>query len=470
MLNANIHTNANKIDLKLESTLKELQLWQVEIDLNGSGNDLIKLFDADPLLPGVICTREGDYVGMISRSTFFDHMSRPYSLGLYSQRPVDSLYNKLHPKLFFLAEDTTIVTATQKALERSQNLIYEPILVICKDGKNRVLDFHQLVVANSYIHALTLAQLQQAEKKTEAAKTDLRSLQEKYSRSLHNDKMASLGQLVAGIAHEINNPVNFITGNLVHTAEYTQELLHLVNLYQKYCPHPEEEIQTVLQEIDLDFLTVDLPNILLSMQMGAERIKQIILSLRNFSRLDEAEQKIVDIHEGIDNTLLILRNRLQSKYHQENSISVVKEYSNLPLVQCYPGQLNQVFLHILNNAIDALEEKAQHSQMQIGIPPQLKIHIQTQLKDHNYLTIRIHDNGLGIKEEIKEQIFDPFFTTKPVGKGTGMGLSICHQIVVEKHGGELKCLSTPGKGTEFILQIPIVKTKQYQYQRSVVLH
>ena len=194
------------------------------------------------------------------------------------------------------------------------------------------------------------------------------------------------------------------------------------------------------------------------MRVGAKRIQKIVLSLRNFSRLDEAEQKLVDIHEGIDNTLLILQSRLQSKYYQGNSITVVKEYGNLPLVECYPGQLNQVFLHILSNAIDALKQKAQHSQLQVGTFPKLEIHIQTQVSDCKYLTIRITDNGFGIPEKTKKRIFDPFFTTKPVGKGIGMGLSICHQIVVEKHNGELECISTPGKGTELILKLPISNT------------
>jgi signal transduction histidine kinase len=450
MLGIKIHQNSNTINLQLESKLQELGLWQVEIDLSCVGNDLIKLFDDNPLLPGVIMTTKGDYVGMISRSKFFDQMSRPYSLGLYSQRPVEFLYNKLQSDNLVLASDTQIVTAAQKALKRSPESVYEPIIVAGGDGTHQILDFHQLILANSQIHALTLMQLQQAEEISLTAKTDLRSLQENYSRSLHNHKMLSLGQLVAGIAHEINNPVNFIAGNLVHARGYSQDLLQLIELYQEYYPNPVEKIATTLEEIDVNMISEDFPSILSSMEVGATRIKQIILSLRNFSRLDEAEQKIADIREGIDSSLLMLESRLQS-------ITVVKEYGDLPLVECYPGQLNQVFLHILSNAIDALEEKAQNYKLQMGTLPQLKIQIQTQVTDNKYVTIRIQDNGLGIKEEIKRQIFDPFFTTKTVGKGTGMGLSICHQIVVEKHGGQLECISTPGVGTEFIVQIPVTQ-------------
>jgi len=464
MLNFNKYIS--NINLKLESTLQDLKLWQVEMDSSSLGDNMVQLFDRNPLLPGIIMTNQGNYAGMISRSIFFDRMSRPYSLGLYSQRPIELLYNIMQPELFVLSGDTSIVAGIQQALERPSKLVYEPIVVAMKDGSHGVLDFHHLVVASSQVHILTLAKLQRTKEKNHIVRTNLRSLQDNYSRSLQNDKMISLGQLVAGIAHEINNPVTFIAGNLDHATEYSQDLLYLIHLYQKYYPYPEGEIQTVLQEIDLDFIIADLPKILLSMQVGTSRIQQIVLSLCNFSRLDEAEEKIIDIHEAIDNTLFILQSRLRLKFNQGNSINVFKKYDNLPLVECYPKQLNQVFLHILSNAIDALEEKAQHCQSQIEISAKLSIHIQTEMSDCKSLVIRITDNGFGMKNEIKRRIFDPFFTTKPVGKGTGMGLSICHQIVVEKHGGQLECISTPGKGTEFILQIPITITKGHNHQHQ----
>ncbi|HEY9873617.1 MAG TPA: ATP-binding protein, partial [Candidatus Obscuribacterales bacterium] len=262
---------------------------------------------------------------------------------------------------------------------------------------------------------------------------------------IQSEKMSSIGQLVAGVAHEINNPINFIYGNLDHADYYTQDLLELVNLYQEYYPDPVPQIQERIKAIDLDFLIDDLPKMLSSMKMGAERISQIVLSLRNFSRVDEAEMKLVNIHDGLDSTLLILQNRLKPKA-RNRSIEIIKEYGNLPLVECYAGQLNQVFMNILTNAIDAFEEVPNR-------PAQ--IIIRTEFYHSDSVTVSISDNGVGIIDKVKARLFDPFFTTKPVGKGTGLGLSISYQIVVEKHGGVIKCESTPGEGTEFWIQLPV---------------
>jgi PAS domain S-box-containing protein len=275
----------------------------------------------------------------------------------------------------------------------------------------------------------------------------LQELGNTQTQLIQTEKMSSLGQMVAGIAHEINNPVNFIYGNITPTNEYVQDLLTLIELYQKYYPKPNQEIQTCIANIDLDFLKEDLPKILSSMKLGANRIREIVLSLRNFSRLDEAEMKQVDIHEGIDSTLLILQNRLKDKPNNPG-IKVIKKYGNLPLVECYAGQLNQVFMNILNNAIDALDDS---SLQQIR---KSQICISTEIVDSNIM-IRIADNGTGMTEEVKQKIFDPFFTTKPVGSGTGLGMSISYQIIVQKHGGELECVSTLGEGTEFIISIPV---------------
>ncbi|MBD2502463.1 sensor histidine kinase [Anabaena azotica] len=259
------------------------------------------------------------------------------------------------------------------------------------------------------------------------------------------EKMSALGQLVAGIAHEINNPVNFIHGNLNYVKEYTQDLLEFVQLYQKHYPQPVPEIQKRAEQLDLEFLQADLLKILGSMQIGSDRIRDLILSLRNFSRLDEAEFKAVDIHAGIDSTLLILQHRLKAKTDFP-TIQVIKDYAKLPQVECYPSQLNQVFMNIISNAIDALEAPA------IASPT---ITIRTSLIETNWIEIRIIDNGVGIPESVHPKLFDPFFTTKSVGKGTGLGLSISYQIVTEKHGGKIDCYSTVGQGTEFVLKIPV---------------
>jgi PAS domain S-box-containing protein len=301
--------------------------------------------------------------------------------------------------------------------------------------------------------AATLAAQTQAEKLTET----LHQLQQTQSQLIQHEKMSSLGQLVAGVAHEINNPVNFIHGNLIHADEYLQDLVSLLKLYQKYYPHPHPEIIDFAKEIDVEFLASDLEKILASMNIGTNRIRDIVLSLRNFSRLDEAEKKLVDIHEGIENTLLILHHRWKASGNGLG-INIIKDYGNLPLVDCYAGQLNQVFMNIVNNAIDALEELVakrdtqKNNHQEPFIPT---ISISSAVVDHNFVSIQITDNGFGMTEEVQARLFDPFFTTKPVGKGTGLGMSISYKIVVEKHGGFLKCMSEPGKGTTFWVQIPI---------------
>ncbi|MBE8991887.1 HAMP domain-containing histidine kinase [Nostoc sp. LEGE 12450] len=279
---------------------------------------------------------------------------------------------------------------------------------------------------------------------------------------IQSEKMSSLGQLVAGVAHEINNPVSFIYGNISPADEYTKNLFSLLDLYQRHYPQSVKAIQEFADLIELDFLRSDLPKLFQSMMMGAERIREIVLSLRTFSRLDEAEMKRVDIHEGIDSTMMIIQSRLKGT-DQRPKIEVIKEYGNLPLVEYYAGQLNQVFMNILVNAIDALEDSLVISRwttkkrLKTDNP---RIYIRTQLLTPNQVTIGIADNGLGIPEDAKKQLFDPFFTTKPVGQGTGMGLAISHQIITERHGGSLECISQPGVGTEFIICIPLIQQRQ----------
>jgi signal transduction histidine kinase len=290
------------------------------------------------------------------------------------------------------------------------------------------------------------AQLEAANRELEKT---VGKLQQAQLQLIQTEKMSGLGQLVTGIAHEINNPINFIHGNLVHTTEYTHELLRLLQTYQEVYPQPTPAMQTAIDSSDLEFLNEDLPKMLSSMQLGTDRIRQLVQSLRTFAQSDDAQKKPVNIHEGIDSTLMLLQSYLRSKADRP-AIQVVKAYGDLPLVECYGGQLNQVFMNLLSNAIDALVAETKFSHTTEPLLPTIRI--QTRREAH-WLLIEITDNGPGIPEPVRQHIFNPFFTTK-VGKATGLGLSISHQIVVEKHGGHLHCTSTVGQGTTFQVKIP----------------
>lgn len=297
------------------------------------------------------------------------------------------------------------------------------------------------------------------ERTTELSKA-LDDLKQAQVQLVQREKLASLGQLVAGVAHEISNPVSFIFSNYTPTKEYIFDIIKILRLYQKHFPTPPAEIQEESDSVDLEFLLEDLPKILDSMKVGAESLFHISASLRNFSRLDALALVPVNIHEGIDSALLILQHRLKASGDRP-AIEVIKEYDNLPPVECYPGQLNQVFINILANAIDALEEEIdvclageeRTSYEAASLTP--KIWIRTEVHEGSFVVIRIADNGPGITAEVQHRLFDPMFTTKPVGKGTGLGLSISRQITQEKHHGRLLCISSPGQGTEFVIEIPI---------------
>jgi PAS domain S-box-containing protein len=311
--------------------------------------------------------------------------------------------------------------------------------------------------AKLYAQARQAAHVAQAQ--AQQLELALSQLQATQAQLVQSEKMSSLGQLVAGIAHEINNPINFIHGNLTYASAYFYDLLSFLRLYQKHYPNPDAEILEQAEVINVDFIATDLPKLLGSMQRGTDRIRSIVLSLRNFSRLDEADIKQVDLHEGIENTLLILQHRLKAK-GQNPEIQVFKEYGNLPTVECYPGQLNQVFMNILTNAIEAFERSRGGTQE----CPSPSITIRTTLLESSDSTqnaqnvlIQIADNGPGMTESVKARIFDPFFSTKPVGEGTGLGLAISYQVVVKHHHGILTCTSAPGRGTEFLIEIPILQ-------------
>lgn len=289
---------------------------------------------------------------------------------------------------------------------------------------------------------------QQAIAKTQELETTLKQLKQTQTQLIQAEKMSGLGQLVAGVAHEINNPVSFIFGNLIHAKEYSQDLLELIALYQQHCPEPHPEITEFIEEIDLDYLQDDLPNLFSSIETGALRIQKIVRSLRTFSRLDEAALKTINVNESLDSTLMILASRLRGDQGHPD-IELVCHYGTVPPVNCYAGALNQVFMNLINNAVDAIQE---------ANPAQGCLTLETAVSDDNRLQIKISDNGGGIPDEVRDRIFDPFYTTKPVGKGTGLGLSISYQIIVERHQGTLTCHSTAGEGSTFIVELPLEQT------------
>ncbi|HAA26348.1 MAG TPA: histidine kinase [Cyanobacteria bacterium UBA8553] len=316
----------------------------------------------------------------------------------------------------------------------------------------------QLEIYNHILEQKVQERTKELREKNQFLQKTINELHQTQAQLVQTEKMSSLGQIVAGVAHEINNPVNFIGANLTYIHQYTQQLLELLELYQQQYPSSTETIQEKISEIELDFLTEDIPQILTSMKTGYERITEIVVSLRTFSRFDAAKTKAVDIHEGIDSTLMILQHRLKDK-PEHPGIEVVRDYGQLPLIECYSGQLSQVFMNILSNAIDALDAyNTQRTKEEVAINPS-QIQIHTEVLENQWAVIHIADNGPGISEQVQRKIFDPFFTTKPLGKGTGLGLSISYQIVVEKHSGELQCYSAPGQGTEFVIRIPVVKER-----------
>jgi signal transduction histidine kinase len=339
---------------------------------------------------------------------------------------------------------------------RAQSAQAPDYLIIMGNTRDRAKYFSRVVPEADYCVVLTnlLAQVsgaieqahlyQASQDQAITLQHTLKQLQSTQTQLIQTEKMSSLGQLVAGIAHEINNPVNFIQGNLNYAQIYTDDLLRLISEYHRANPEGNPAIQTVLDAIDFDFLQSDFPQVIASMKMGVTRIQEIVLSLRNFSRLDESEFKCVNLHQGLESTLLILQHRFRAT-HEHAEIKLVKQYGELPLVECAAGLVNQVFMNLISNAIDAMES-ASNTQPEIQIITEV---VTTGIQ------IRIIDNGTGIPAAIQSRLFDPFFTTKPVGKGTGLGLSISYQIITEKHGGKLECYSTPGHGTEFRVWLPL---------------
>lgn len=436
--------------LTLESTLQMLPLRSCTLESRLLGKEAVKLFDQDPLLPGVILTEQGRFAGMISRRQFMEQMSRPYGLDLFLKRSFAAFYPFISAKTLVLSYNTPIVSAVQQALQRPPELLYEPIVVSLESEVYGLVDLHELLVAQSQIHELARQLLNE----------------QTQARIIQTEKMASLGKTIAHIAHEIINPVNFVSGNLNYLSTCVQTLFQMLSVYEAENAVSTAKIEQLKDEVDFDFLRQDLPQLLSSLKLGSERLKSIVEGLLSFSHMDESKQKLANIHTFIDDTLLILNSRLK------HDICVVKHYGDLPLLNCYSGQLSQVFMNIISNAIDALLEKmaAQPPALfnQLGRDTsqlwQPQIEITTALCQPpsncqtcgDWISIKIADNGPGIPVEIQGHIFETFFTTKPMGKGTGLGLAISHQIVTEKHQGRLNLRSDFEIGTEFEILLPLL--------------
>jgi signal transduction histidine kinase len=424
--------------LNLESKLQDLSLYEFQIEAERTGIEVGRAFDSNPLLPGAILTEKEKLLGMISRRRFLEYMSRPYGLELFLKRRIKCLYLLARAETLVLPSNTLIVKAAKQSWQRPAHLLYEPLVVEIEPQVYKLLDVHQLMVAQSQIHELATHLLNE----------------QTQAHLIQTEKMASLGQMVAGIAHEILNPVNFISGNIDYLSKYSDALINLITAYEEGVTEPPPRVVEIKEEIELDYLQEDLLVIVNSIKQGTERLIKIINSMRNFSHMGEGSRQPADIHECIDSTLLILHNRI--KY----SIELVKNYGELPLVPCYSGQLSQVFTNIISNGIDALMEKSAALKEAGKSAPkwQARIEISTcvvEAENSRWAAIRITDNGPGIPEEIQQRIFETFFTTKPVGKGTGLGLAISRQIVTEKHKGRLNLRSQPEVGTEFEILLPL---------------
>ncbi|MEG5043257.1 ATP-binding protein [Microcoleus sp. B4-C1] len=457
-------------ELCLDSTLQELSLYDFQVEATDWGIRISQMLEANPLLPGVIVTHQGEFAGMISRRRFLEFISRPFGRELFLKRPVRALYRFAETESLIFPSNTLIVDAARKSLLRSKELLYEPIVVQVSPQTYSLLDVHELLVAQSNIHELATKLLRQ----------------QTQSQLIQTEKLASLGQMVAGVAHEIRNPVTCISGNIGFLSNYSKDIMELLSAYEEIVGK-SEKIDHLKKNIEFDFLQEDWVEILKSMKISSQRLTELVTSLHTFSHMDEAHLKQANIHECIDSTLLIMKNRL--KY----GFKVVKNYGDLPLVKCYSGQLSQVFMNIISNAIDALEEVKAEKEFMPAITIETEVIescdgdcVNSELiqnyvrgdrpnakqllsasqngdlcpesaeKNQNnaWIAIRIADNGPGIPPEIQRRIFETFFTTKPAGKGTGLGLAITHQIVTEKHKGKLNLHSTPGTGTEFEILLP----------------
>ncbi|NJK59536.1 MAG: hypothetical protein HC918_03780 [Oscillatoriales cyanobacterium SM2_1_8] len=440
-------------NLSIDSTLKDLELFDCQMDVETPGKAALQAFEEDPTLPGIVLMENGQYVTLLSRRRFSEHMNRRYALDLFSRRPVRVFFEYVGSEALCLYADVPIVDASQLCLKRSMEYMYDPVVVQLPDaGQYRVLDVQHLFYAQSEIHKLTTAVLKE----------------QTQAHMIQTEKMASLGQMVTEIAHDIKNPVNFIHGNLDYLGDYTNTLMRLLKVYENRLNLADGEfVRAARQEADVDFVMQDLNKVIGSIGIGAEQLRKIVSGLQTFAYRDSEKPVPVNLRECLENSLTILNNRLLAA-----KIDVTLRLRELPAIEGYTGQVVQVFTNLISNAIDALAgigvEDSQGDRLKLW-QPKLEIFAEPKREKRldsleEWVEVRIADNGPGIPPELQEKIFESFFTTKGVGKGTGLGLAICYQIMTQRHKGRLLVKSPRdgftyynGKsgGTELAIQFPL---------------
>ncbi|MDZ8106980.1 MAG: ATP-binding protein [Nostoc sp. DedQUE12a] len=432
-------------DLNLDSTLQELPMYNFPVEISCTAREVAHFLEKYPLLPGVILLEQGKFVGMISRRRLLEFLIRPYGQELFIQQPLAVLYGYARTPILLLGETTLILIAMQLSLKRSPELLSEPIVVQTACGAYRLLDVQELNFISWQIRGI---------------KNFVR-YERSQAQMIQNDKMASLGRLVDGVVHEILDPVGFIWGNITYVSNYSQDLLKLIAAYDKELPSFSPKIDQIKEEIEFDFLEQDLLRSLASIRTGAERLKRLVTSLQNFCHLDELYPKPVDLHACIDNIILLINSRIQGE------IEIVKSYGQLPPVYCFMGQLNQVLINLLSEAVDTLLNEAVRQQLHLEDPksikkPQIKITTEVisqkpskpHAPDSRWILIRIADNGPGMSQELQDQILESFSLETKNGKETSLAVS--YRIITVKHGGKFNFRSQPGGGTEFEIILPLV--------------
>ena len=433
-------------DLGLESKLLELPLYEFSVESSFTGKEVAQMFEKYPLLPGAILVDEGRYAGMLSRRQLLEFLIRPFGQDLFLHQPLSVLYSYARTPILELADTTPILNAMQFTLRRSPEFLSEPIVVKTASNEYRLLDMQELNIASWQIRGI---------------ETQIR-----YERSqaqiIQNDKMASLGRLVDGVAHEILDPVNFIWGNVTHVSNYSKDLIKLIEIYDSNTSKIPDDVLYLKQDIEFDFLEADLSQALASIRTGAERLKKLVTGLQNFCHIDAIYPKPVDLHANLDSTILLIGSRLKGE------INIVKKFGHLPPVYCFAGQLNQVFMNILSRAVDILLDDAVRHQFEMEAKSNSSkkptIEVVTEvisqesetpgLPDSRWVSIRISDNGSSMSEEFQQQIKDSFSIDKKADKETS--LTVSYRIITARHGGKLKFDSQPNKGTEFEILLPLV--------------